>query len=267
LTPLVAAATFFAVWPRMWTGPVVHLRVAWKVLKQQHIPEHYLGAVVQVPDWHYFPVYLLATAPVLLLCAALAGARRQRGTLVLLAWLLIPFGVAWSPVQQDGIRYVVPALVPLALLAAVGLARLPRGKLVAGVLAAVLAVTCVRIYPYYLDYFGEHTGGPAMVQRQKWFEVGWWGEGVGEAVAFVNAHAAPNARVYRLVQPTHVTWFRGDLWADTTVEAADWIVVNELGLFVWGYLGRPPFVVTERFTLAHEVRAQGAILARVYRAR
>ena len=65
--PLVAALVLFALWPRMWVAPLAHLQSAWQVLKEQNMPEYYLGQLVSHPPWHYFPVYLLATTPVLVL--------------------------------------------------------------------------------------------------------------------------------------------------------------------------------------------------------
>ena len=60
-----------------------------------------------------------------------------------------------------------------------------------------LAVTLARTAPYYLDYFGEHTGGAGTVAARRWFETAWWGEGLDRAVAYVNAHAAPSDPVHR----------------------------------------------------------------------
>jgi hypothetical protein len=130
-------------------------------------------------------------------------------------------------------------------------------------LAVYLGVTCARIAPYYLDYYGEVVGGAGRVQRARLFEVAWWGEGIGEAVAYVNAHAAPGERLYKLVQPNHVNWFREDLWRNETSAPAlaQWIVVNDAGIFAGG--GR--FEVPPDAELVHDVRAGGASLVRVYR--
>lgn len=290
ITAPTAAATFFAIWPRMWSSPIRHLDEAWNVLKEPHTLEPYLGAFTNTPGWHYFPVYLIATTPVVLLAAAvLLGAWRgaaQRGALawvVVGAWLLAPFGVAWSPVRQDGVRYVLPALLPLCLAAGAGLDQLAgalrhrRAPLAVGAAFGVyLAIVCARIHPYYLDYYGEHVGGPAAAAQRRWFEVGWWGEGIGEAVDYVNRHAAPGESVCRLVVPNHTTWFRGDIWTAScrtptcgepgrnpmkNASIADWIIIN--GAAVRD--GTDARQLPPGATLVHEVRAQGATLARVYR--
>jgi hypothetical protein len=273
LVPSVGAATFVAIWPRMWIAPGKHLSAAWSVLKRQHLPERYLGEIVQQPDWHYFPTYVLATTPVLVLLGAFllggwrVARRRELGMLLPLALLVVPLGVAYSPVRQDGVRYVLPIFLGLVLFAGAGLDAVARRRtaLHAGALVLYLAVTFARVHPYPLDYFAEHVGGSRTVAARRWFEVGWWGEGIGEAVAHVNAHASPGARVYRLLQPTHLNWFRHDLWADTTPEGADWLVVNDAGLDAAPLFGQPPFRLPADATLVHEVMAQGASLVRVYR--
>jgi 4-amino-4-deoxy-L-arabinose transferase-like glycosyltransferase len=273
--PLVTAATFVAIWPRMWHDAVPHLRQAWDVLKIQHLPETYLGHEVQVPPWHYFPVYLLATTPVAVLVLAVVGGgvraawKRERAFLVVAVWLLAPFGVAFSPVRQDGMRYILPVLVPIAIAAGAGLdlamAHAPRFVFPLGLaLVAYLGWTAWRIAPYDIDYFNEAVGGPRNVQAHHWFDVGWWGEGLGEAVDVVNEQAVPNAAVARLVQPIHVTWLRGDLWARLSDEVrpdTEWILVNDL----WIDSGHPGWTPPANARLVHEVEAEGAVLARVYR--
>jgi hypothetical protein len=127
-------------------------------------------------------------------------------------------------------------------------------------LALYLAVTLARVHPYYLDYFGEQVGGPRQVAARHWFETAWWGEGVDRAVAYVNANAAPGARVYRdCILPAHLAWFREDLWSSLVRRAddADWIVE---------YVSpAAPCRVPADATQVFEVDALGAPLARVYR--
>jgi 4-amino-4-deoxy-L-arabinose transferase-like glycosyltransferase len=280
LGPAAALATFVAVWPRLWTRPFAHLDEAWQKLRLPHSLEPYLGRMLLEPPWHYFVVYVLAVTPVVVLAAALAGgawrgpARRERGWIVVLVWLVAPFGIGWSPVRQDGVRYVLPVLVPLAIAAGAGAAhagawaaerlRKPRAAwALGGVLGLYLVVTCARIAPYYIDYYGEAVGGAGRAQVRKLFEVGWWGEGIGEAVAYTNTHAAPGARLYKLMVPTHVNWFREDLWRAEVAAPflAEWIVVNDAGIRTAG--GR--FALPPDAELVHDVRAGGASLARVYR--
>ena len=272
VVPLAALLVFVAVWPRLWDAPVAHLGEAWDKLKVPHSPEPFLGAVTNHPPPHYFAVYLVATAPLGILLAAAAWLaravhRREKASITLALFLLAPLLVLFSPVRQDGVRYVLPSLMALSLAAAAGLdylvdlARRPRLFAAAGgALVLYLAIACARIHPYYLDYYGEQVGGPAGVARHRRFEIAWWGEGVAEAIAVVNAGAAPGARVHKgCVEPSHLTWLRGDLWSSEARRPADadWIVVYQPS---WKSCPLPPDAV-----LVHEVTAQGAPLARVYR--
>ena len=277
LIPLAAILVAFAVWPRLWEAPFAHLGQAWAKLKVPHSAEPFLGAITNDPPPHYFAVYLLATAPLGLLLGAAAwlaraGHLREKGSITTGLLLLVPLLVLFSPVRQDGVRYILPSLVALCLAAAAGidyLAQLAARRLgnqprllagAGGLLVLYLAITCVRIHPYYLDYYGEQVGGPAGVAAHRRFEIAWWGEGVGGAIDYLNRNAAPGARVHKAcVETSHLTWLRGDLWQREVRRAsdADWIVVYQPS---WKKCEIPTDAA-----LVHEESAQGAPLARVYR--
>ena len=243
----VAVGTVYLLWPRLWVHPIRALGESLKKLDTVHSLEPFLGATTNHPGPHYFLVYLLATLPIGALVGVVAWAVQSarelrrvrpvpRGTLVLGAWLLVPLLVAASPVRQDGVRYVMPCVVALAVAAAAGwdaLARWLEPRLrhafvsFAIALVVYLGIVDVRVDPYYLDYFGEQVGGAGAVAARGWFETAWWGEGVADAVAYVNAHAAVGARVYReCIEPVHLAWFREDLWAPMTGTPADatWLI-------------------------------------------
>ena len=239
LMPLAAIATVYLVWPRLWAHPFASLAESFRKLEGVHSPEPFLGTITNHPGAHYFVVYLFATLPLGMLAGVVAGAARlfrtrDRGALIALCWFVIPLAVSFSPVRQDGVRYVLPCLLALALIAAAGFDQLagwarvrPAFPALAALAAVYLAITLVRIHPYYLDYFGEQVGGPGSVAAHGSFETAWWGEGLDRAVAYVNANAAPGARVDRdCIEPAHLAWFREDLWTPMThvpAEAA-WIV-------------------------------------------
>ncbi len=221
-------------------------------------------------------VYLVATLPVAVLAGVFAwitraavvrGPAERRATLVMIAWLAIPLGVVLSPVRQDGVRYVMPCVVALALAAAAGWdfvatrLRWPHAfSALASALGLYLAVTLVSVHPYYLDYFGEQVGGARTVAAHRWFETAWWGEGLDRAVAYVNGHAPDGARVYReCIEPKHLAWFRPGLWPAMarTIDQADWIVTYE------PLTHRCP--VPAGFTKVFSVDANGAPLAEVWK--
>jgi 4-amino-4-deoxy-L-arabinose transferase-like glycosyltransferase len=269
--PLAAFAAFYALWPRLWRHPHDALLASLHKLDTVHPPEPFLGALTNDPGPHYFAAYLFATLPLGILIAVALGAVRlvilhNRAAVIAIAWLAIPLVVALSPVRQDGVRYVMPCLLALAVIAAAGLDQLARWlrhrrafTALAAATALYLAITLARIHPYYLDYFAEQVGGTGQVVTRGWFEVAWWGEGVDRAGDDVNAHAAPGARVCRSgIQPVHLAWFREDLWKSTTdvPGEAQWIIVYAPHRRSWAL---PPDA-REVFT----VTADGAALASVY---
>ena len=280
----VAVLLGVALWPRLWDAPVTHLLEAWAKLRKPHSAEPFLGVITNTPPRVYFAVYLGATAPLGVLLAAGAwlaralvrGRREARASLTLLLWLAVPMLVALSPVRQDGVRYVMPCLLALAVMAAAGVDGVAAGlaawrgwrtavrarlfAALAMALGGYLLVVDARVHPYYLDYYGEHVGGPTGVAERSWFEVAWWGEGIADAIDYVNEHAKEGARVFKgCVEPGHLTWLRADLWPREarSAAAADWSVVYQPA---WRDCPMP-----EDARLVHEVRAQGAPLVRVYR--
>jgi 4-amino-4-deoxy-L-arabinose transferase-like glycosyltransferase len=271
--PIVAVLTLYAVWPRLWLHPLHGLSESLAKLAQPHSPEPFLGAITNAPGPHYFLVYLVATLPLGALLGVIAylvraSRERNQAALVVAAWFVIPLAVVASPVRQDGVRYVMPCLLALAVAAAAGydfLVGLVERRVrrafpaVAAALALYLGVTLAVVHPYYLDYFGEQVGGAGRVARRGLFETAWWGEGVDRAVAYVNAHAAPNARVFRnCIEPVHLAWFREDLWTPMTnaIADADWIVT---------YAPQShPCPVPKDAHRVFTVEAQGATLAEVW---
>jgi hypothetical protein len=144
--------------------------------------------------------------------------------------------------------------------------RARRAQLaVIGAFGVYLTVTSVRVWPYFLDYYGEQVGGPYLVWKRQWFEIGWWGEGIEEAVAHVNANAAPGDLVYRGVEPVHVNWLREDLWTPAlSPPAARWVIVNDAGVRAAAMRGTN-IRLPEGYEADFVVRAQGAALVTVYK--
>jgi len=270
LLPSAAAVVFYAVWPRLWAHPFAALFESLHKLQTTHFPEPFLGTMTNDPGLHYFAVYLFATLPVGILAAVIVGGvrlgrARNRSALIVACWLAVPLAAAFSPVRQDGVRYVMPCLPALAMIAAVGIEQLATWArtrhafaALAAVVVAYLGHTLVRIHPYYLDYFGEQVGGAGTVAARKWFETAWWGEGLDRALAYVDTHAAANALVdRRCILPSHLAWVREDLWTTPARPTdAGWIVTYASATQPCALPrdARPVFTVT----------ADGAVLATVY---
>jgi 4-amino-4-deoxy-L-arabinose transferase-like glycosyltransferase len=237
VSPLVGLATLWAVWPRLWIeGAPAGLRASLQKLNVQHGPEWFLGEMIQAPvSKAYFPVYFAACMTLPLLAGlALCWLRRERATLVCAAFFLTPFLLAFSPVVQSGVRYILPALAPAALLAAAGLdaaAQRVRWRLapVAALAAAVVmsAISCLAVAPYPLDYYNSLFGGPRAAFEKRRFVFGWWGEGIAAAITRLNRTAPAGAAVYLDLYPGHVAWPRDDLRLVTSPDAAEYAVVND----------------------------------------
>jgi 4-amino-4-deoxy-L-arabinose transferase-like glycosyltransferase len=276
IMPVTALVTFYVLWPRIWFSPLSALGTSGHKLGELHAPEPFLGVITNQPPRTYFMFYLLITIPVAILVGIVAwlartASARERGGLVTALWFVIPLVVMFSPVRQDGVRYVMPCVVVMALMAAAGwdfiagLAKQHAGRVFAGIacaLVAYLSITLLRIRPYYLDYYGEQIGGPGEVARKSIADTAWWGEGLAEAVAYVNTHAAPGARVFRnCILPVHLAWFRADLWPSMTnqLRSAEWVVAYS------PQTNRCP--IPPELERAYVVEIQGAVLAIVYRTR
>ena len=260
-----ALITCFVVWPRLWSSGFAHLGEALDKTGKLHDPEPFFGVLTAEPPRWCFAIYVFACTPILLFVAALAGGvrwREWRAGAVVLAWLLVPLAVALSPVRQDGVRYVLPSLTAIAMMAGAAIDRIPKPRIAIAIgafLAVYLAIADLRVAPYYLDYYSEAFGGPAGVADDKRFVISWWGEGVDDAVDYVNEHAAPGAKIHRdCAVPNHLTWFRGDLW-DAMVRdptQAEWIVWTQPS---WRACAIPP-----RARRVHTTSVMGAPLAYVY---
>jgi 4-amino-4-deoxy-L-arabinose transferase-like glycosyltransferase len=268
LSPLVGVMTLVAVWPRLWIeGPRAGLLASLHRLNVQHAPEWFLGRAIVTPvPKSYFLIYFAAcVTPAILLGLCCVALRRSRATAICLGFFAAPFALTFSPVIQSGVRYLLPALPPAALLAAGGLdaaaSRLwpRRGSLVAlGAAAATSLFSCLSVRPYYLDYYNALFGGPRAALRSRRFVFGWWGEGVASAVGWFNAHAPPGARVFYDLYPNHVVWLRADVEPTLRLDDAEYVLLNHF------QFRQPPSRFEEIF---REEVAPGAPLAAVYRRR
>ena len=207
-------------WPRLWADPLALALESARGLtsKAFAIPVLYLGQVQPAHEipWHYRPVLLAATTPLLLLLLAALGLRQTAGSArgagrrdaarLGALWLLVMLladGLAWS--RYDGLRHFLLALPALALLAGLGadaaidwlrertrarsLAFLPLAPFVLGALAIA------HLHPYP----GAGLGAPARLLTEppsdEVFELEYWGQSYLEGARWLEAHAEPEAEV------------------------------------------------------------------------
>lgn len=281
VTPIASAVgvglgvlVLFALWPWLWDEPFEAFKGVVARWGTQHPTEYFEGVDRAPPPARFYAAAFLATTPESVLALALLGAaaglsrRRSRaGTWLVLGALLLPFGQSLSSFRQDLARYVVQAWPALALVAALGVEALGRwaperwgrwrnraGRGLALALVGHVAVSLALVEPYPLDYFNDAIGGPYGVFRDKRFELAWWGEGIGEAVRYVNRVAPDGATVRLEVEPRDTRPpLRADLRA--TNGAADFVVANHYKF----RLRRPAGCAT-----AHRVTVRGAPLVEVF---
>ena len=126
-----ALATLFLLWPALWHGPIDHLQAAWGKLRGLHALEPFAGEMTNRPPWHYFAVYAFFATPSLLWLGVLAFFVQlvrspSRAGFVVAGAMVVPFVVSFSPVRQDGVRYVLVAFLAVSVAAAQGWVWLTR---------------------------------------------------------------------------------------------------------------------------------------------
>ncbi|MDP8922346.1 MAG: glycosyltransferase family 39 protein [Chloroflexota bacterium] len=203
----IAAAVYVALWPALWVDPIGRLGDLVEFARTTGGAPHERGsyffgrALAGDPGPLFYPVTLafrlgpIATVGLLALAVVLlAGARRHRSLLAPAGWLAV-YAILFVTMMSLGVkkldRYLLPALMPLTILAGVGLwlavSRLLRGNLAAVALGLVVvgqAGLLSRAYPYPLAAYNPLLGGTAVARQVM---VVGWGEGLEQVAAYLNA--------------------------------------------------------------------------------
>jgi hypothetical protein len=166
----------------------------------------------------YFVTLFLVTTPLLIMLAALLGARKIDKTknwvlFSLLLWFAFPFIQSFYPWRVHGVRYIIEIYAPLSIIAAIGINYLLeflkqtglKVKMLAFILTFLyLLIIIMQVKPYFLDYFNVLVGGSKGVYTKQYFELGWWGQGLGEAGSYLQTHAKKNSTIALFISPLHV---------------------------------------------------------------
>ena len=238
---LLSLPVAFLCWPWFWADPVrrvldtvAHIRTFTPPLDTL-----YLGRIYgqrSVP-WHYSLVSFVAATPLLLTGAMAAGTvrflggkpeiRRLVGLAVLWAGCVLG-AEAVGHAHYDGVRHVLAALPPLALLAGCGLswigqglwglARDHRHGLAAGcavVLVGALSYTLIQLvalHPYHDAYLNEAVRAVVGPHAEDTFELEYWGFTYKEASKWLNGNAPQGAMVSVPMAPHAMApWLRADI--------------------------------------------------------
>ena len=201
---LLSGSLIFLLWPWLWSAPFDHLMRSLNFWQEQ-------GAGNPPPLYYYFQYFLITTPALLLVFLAvfLTKLRRTKNhwLLPLVFWFLIPFLFTFAKYRQGGIRLMIPIFAPLSLMAALGLDALGEKVkkckyLLFSLVPIYLLLLNLSVHPYYLDFFNELVGGPRGAV-EKGISLMWWGEGVKEAIDFVNETAPEGATFQSAMVPLH----------------------------------------------------------------
>lgn len=216
LIPVITVFLIWLLWPWLWGDTINHLEQNRAFLNMQlesqasgNAGDWFLGSKV-IPPWYYFIYYFIATTPVLLLISLIIFLVQTIKTnnfakVYLWLWFLTPFAMSLIGFKQDGIRYIFPVLVPLAIMCAYALVKLSKKPLCSFIFSTIiityLIISCFLIHPHYLDYYSETVGGVKQVYAKKMFEVGWWGEGLDGGYDYIKQIYRSGKRILVLTQP------------------------------------------------------------------
>ncbi len=218
-------------WPVLWSGPLGHFRLAFREMSRYPwlFTNLYLGEELRPTElpWHYVPVWVAVTTPVLYSACFVLGLGRlafdaarsplafwEREDVPVLLCLFGPLGavIGLHAAVYDGWRHVYFLYPPFLYVATAGLEtaaalaraagrRLPgaRPLFAAGVAAALVgtAVTMVRDHPFQNVYFNRLAGPDLDVIRHR-FDADYWGLSYRRGLEYVLAHDPAPAVVVRV---------------------------------------------------------------------
>ncbi|MEK7502623.1 MAG: glycosyltransferase family 39 protein [Patescibacteria group bacterium] len=280
----ISILVFFTLWPQSIFHIKEILEINQKLWNPQFSskiwqitlapPEVFFGRLMLVPIFYYF-VYFFISIPVLILILFFAGLKnliKQKNIyfLVILLWFLLPFSLSFYSWRQHGLRYIIEIYPAFSIIAAVGVSLIVdkfKSKTLKGcviiILFLYLIFTLFKIRPYYLDYFNELVGGVNNVYEKKLFQIGWWGQGVGEAGKFIEMNAPKGSRIGLAISPEHVFPGIKDLKISRYHKDSsyDYVVVNYYNALREGF---DDSYIKKNYKLTYEVLADEAVLVSVY---
>lgn len=295
LTPAIAFLVMLVLWPWMWSDPIGNLYTSLTWWTYQS-PEYYLGNL-QPASYEYYLLYFIATTPVVMLGIFAFGLYKSKdnGTFlkIAIAWFAVSMIIfSMTGFKQNGPRYIISLYPAFAILVGYGIVNIfdkvreKYGKfsyLVPVLLAAYMIMTLAAVHPFYITYYNEIVGGPGNVYDGKIMVVGFQGEGIHEAVEYVNSVAPEDSTIEFHSVPVHVTGnLREDVIdvnpptdkeylrlseirePDSEVHGADFVVENTN--FRWYYdAGLSENLASSGYVLDKTIEVNGAELAWVYR--
>jgi hypothetical protein len=200
-------------------------------------------------------------------------------TIALLIWFIFPFVQSLYPWRVHAVRYIIEIYAPLSIIAAVGINYLLelikrhdiRTRLLALILTfAYLLIIFFQTKPYFLDYFNILVGGPKGVYENRYFELGWWGQGLGEAGRYLQASARRNSTIALFISPLNsfpplkgltIVSINPNTGVYNPKMRYDYVVVNYFHVLREGF---DDSGIKRDYKLIHQVKVDGAPLINIY---
>ncbi len=232
-------------WPYLWSDTLTRLLEIFRFFyyhqEQSKLSIIYWGEYYEPGrdlPWHYGPIHLLITTPLITLGSIIlglsailisavkrkitlpAGRVSGRFSLLLLLWVvigLVPFVIPGQRVY-DGIRHFLYIVPPLCMIAGVGLDCLVtsfRGLLGAkfsrpavGLIFLLLFISVFSYHPFYTVYYNELIGGPRGAFNR--FSLEYWGNAYKPACRWLNRNAPDGSTVLVLMAPHIARYYLRD---------------------------------------------------------
>lgn len=282
---VISIFVFFLVWPqaifhfndlytinkKLWS--VEFSSKIWQITLSP--PEVFFGRLMLTPIF-YYAVYFFITIPVVILGFFFMGIfslckKKNWKLYFLMVWFFLPFILSVYSWRQHGLRYIIEIYPSISLIAALGFTVLLNKLKIKNhsriffflPVAIYMFILLLQIKPYYLDYFNELIGGTGTVYKHRLFQIGWWGQGVGEAGKYLSKIISSNSKIGIAVSPVHVVPpLNQQVYIYRDTEEYDYIVVNYYNILREGFDDRK---IRVRYKPIYFVYADGAVLATVYK--
>ncbi|HTA77576.1 MAG TPA: hypothetical protein VK791_10490 [bacterium] len=227
--------------------------------------------------WAYLPVWFLITTPLFILTGFLFSFVAKKEKAVSSLWILLALAAGFNfglylilkPIIYNGLRHYLFLVPILSVMAVIGMIELYRGvasslakKATLGLVLLnilMVAVQCVRLYPYDYLYFNELIGG--LPGAYGHYETDYEGASLKEATQWLSTVAAQNPNVLMNVkisasQEQCDYYFRSNMKEQDEVNRANyWVALNK----------EADFQLTPNFKnkVVHIVEREGVPLAYV----
>ncbi len=276
---IIAIIVFVALWPMAYFHLDVINAVNQKIwLVKTAPPTVFWGKIILSPVIYYITFYFITT-PLLIIILSLFGLKyieknKNWVFYALVVWFLFPFIQSFYVWRVHGLRYIIEIYAPLSIIAAMGISFIIE-KFRLGTKAKVLLIMLITLYmgsiiyqikPYYLDYFNSLVGGPKGVYDKKYFELGWWGQGLREAGYYLRDNAQKDSKIGLAISPSHVFPPLEDFKISTYSAGMkyDYIVVNYFNVIREGF---DDSGIKSDYKLIYQVKADGAPIVDIYKSK